>query len=110
MPLRFVSYRSSAGGRLFLRGRLSPSRQHAFCLHHLWRVATDLRALFGVNIIGMIIANVFNKSMVVHLDRDKILRLGAGGASIAGATLAILSVDDPANLVWLACLVFYSRQ
>ena len=45
--------------------------------------------LFGINVAGMMAANLLNARLVTRLGTDRILRLGTGGAAFAGVVLAL---------------------
>ncbi|HYI82396.1 MAG TPA: multidrug effflux MFS transporter, partial [Acetobacteraceae bacterium] len=45
--------------------------------------------LFGINVAGMMAANLLNARLVTRLGADRILRLGTGGAALAGVVLAL---------------------
>jgi DHA1 family bicyclomycin/chloramphenicol resistance-like MFS transporter len=45
--------------------------------------------LFGLNVIGMMAANMLNARLVTRLGADRLLRLGALGAALAGVVLAL---------------------
>jgi DHA1 family bicyclomycin/chloramphenicol resistance-like MFS transporter len=55
--------------------------------HHVPPQAYGL--LFGVNVAGMMAANLLNARLVARLGADRLLRLGTGGAAFAGVVLAL---------------------
>ena len=55
--------------------------------HHVPPQAYGL--LFGVNVAGMMAANLLNARLVAQLGADRLLRLGTGGAAFAGVVLAL---------------------
>ncbi|MFL5337424.1 MAG: multidrug effflux MFS transporter [Geminicoccaceae bacterium] len=63
--------------------------------------------LFGVNVAGMMAANLLNTRLVMRLGTDRILRFGAAGAALAGLVLALDARSGWGGLAGLLVPLFF---
>ena len=73
--------------------------------HHVPPQAYGL--LFGVNVAGMMAANLLNTRLVMRIGADRLLRLGTAGAALAGLVLAVDARFGWGGLAGLAVPLFF---
>ncbi|MBF9232164.1 Bcr/CflA family multidrug efflux MFS transporter [Microvirga sp. BT350] len=87
---RLIGYAVSGG--FFYGGIYAYLAGTPFAYINYYHVPTQAYGLlFGLNIIGMMVANLLNTRLVIRLGSDRIFRVGTMIAAFAGVTLALNS-------------------